>query len=71
MNKKLKEILKYAEQGDIIIREELDEVIIFVVGESKDRRWKLSKKEIEKLMEELDKREIGYELCDGCGACGL
>ena len=73
MNKsKLKEILKYAKQGDVIIREGFNEVVIFVV-EGQDRKYELNEKEIDLLTKELDKRKIGYEFCEcqGCGACNL
>jgi hypothetical protein len=65
---KIKEILKYAEVGDVVIRERFNEVVI--LGD-KVRRYKLNENEIEKLTKELDKRKIGYEFCEcqGCGAC--
>jgi len=71
MNKsKLKEILKYAKQGDVIIRERHNEVVILL---NTNRKYELTKKEIDKLTAELDKRKIGYEFCEcqGCGACDL
>jgi hypothetical protein len=72
MNKsKLKEILKYAKQGDVFIREDYSpcysKIAILINGGVKT--FKISKKNLEKLKNEFDKNKIGWEYCEYPGCC--
>ena len=76
MNRRLKEILKMAKEGDVFIRENYSpcysKIAIIIDGDVK--LYRISKKNLEKLLREFERRKIGWEDCEYphcCNPCDI